>query len=181
MKVCADALAKNPTNAEALVWQGSGHLFLSGQLFQKGNFEKGSALWQKALDEMNRAVKWQPDNIGVLIPRGATLLNASRFLPQQQQIELLKTGVADYEKVLRLQQAYFNKLSTHAQGELLSALADGWYRLGDAAKARLYNERIARECTGSSYAKKAEAWLEGKNAKSLNQSANTSCVGCHSK
>src|SRR5215467_9769056 len=37
MKVCDETLAKNPKHAEALVWHGSGLLFISGDDFRKGD------------------------------------------------------------------------------------------------------------------------------------------------
>jgi hypothetical protein len=137
MKVCEDALANNPAHAEALVWHGSGLLANAGKAFEGGDVSKGLTLWQQGLEEMNRAVALQPDSVGVLIPRGAALLEVSKHTPDQlQAAQLLKTGVADYEKVLRLQEAYFAKLSAHARGELLFGLAEGFHRLGDIGKAK---------------------------------------------
>ena len=120
MKVCEDTLAKNPNHAEALVWHGGGLVFIAGQAFQKADIRKGTELWDRGLREMDRAVELEPGSVGVLIPRGATLLAASRFVPDRAGGRaLLEKGVGDYEKVLDLQKPYFAKLSGHARGELL--------------------------------------------------------------
>jgi len=175
MKLCEETLAKNPKHAEAMVWHGGGVFTRASWAFQAGDMRKGGELWRKGLDEMNAAVALEPDNIGVLIPRAAVLLEASKHVPLPAAArELLETAVSDYEKVLRLQQSYFDKLSTHARGELLSALGSGWYRLGDMNKAEHYFKRLAKECAGTLFAEKAQFWLEKKTL-----SKNQSCSGCH--
>jgi ABC-type sugar transport system substrate-binding protein len=57
MKICEDALAADPKNAEALVWHGSGVLFAAGQAFRNGDQDKGGELWQRGLKEMDDAVE----------------------------------------------------------------------------------------------------------------------------
>ena len=179
MKVCADALAKNPTHAEAMVWHGSGLVFLAGQAFQKADMRKGVDLWDRGLKEMDRAVELEPGNVGVLIPRGASLLTVSRFVPDKTSGRaLLEKGVGDYEKVLELQKPYFSKLSSHARSELLFGLAEGSARLGNTEKARVYFQRIASECKDSGRHPQAVAWLEKGTLAGTDP---MSCTGCHSK
>jgi hypothetical protein len=181
MKLCEDTLGKNPQHAAAMVWHGAGVIFMAGKAFQSKEIAKGIDLWQRGLKEMNDAVALQPDNINILIPRGATLLPASRHGPDPAASKaMLQTGVADYEKVLQQQKPNFQKLSTHAKGELLSGLADGWYRLGDLDKSRAYLRQITRDCAGSAYAVRASDWLETKDSSALQQKSKTmSCIGCH--
>ena len=85
MKACEQVLAQNPKHAEALVWHGGGLFYMSGQLFRKGDMSKGMELYERGLTEMNDAVALAPENVGVLIPRGATLLTASRTMPPGDQ------------------------------------------------------------------------------------------------
>ncbi len=179
MKVCEETLAQKPNHAEALVWHGGGLVFIAGQAFQRADFRKGAELWDRGLKEMDHAVELEPNNVGVLIPRGATLLQASRFIPDKAtQRLLLEKGVGDYETVLELQKAYFNKLSSHSRGELLFGLAEGSVRLGSTDKARAYFHRIVNECKGSIREKQANAWLE----KGVQPSTDAmSCSGCHTK
>jgi hypothetical protein len=172
-------LAQDPKPAEAKVWHGGGVLFSSGEAFQKGDIQKGRELWQQALDEMEQAVRLAPDNVAVLIPRGATLISITRFTPAGFARPVLETGVSDFEKVLRLQEPEFAKMSVHSRGELLTALGDGWSRLDKPNKARDYFERIAVELKGSIYEQKARAWLDNKpEAKAP---AFFNCSGCHVK
>lgn len=179
MKAAEDVLAKNPRHPEAKVWHGTGVFFRANEAFQKGDFQAGIPLWQRGLDEMEQAVQWAPSNVEVLIPRGATLITASRFAPAEFAKPILETAVSDFEKVLKLQEAYFSRLSIHSRGELLTGLADGSSRLGRADKAREYFNRIAAELKGSVYEEKARAWLENKpQAKSPGF---FNCSGCHAK
>lgn len=161
MKLCEDTLARQPKHAEAMVWHGAGLVWLAGQSFQKQDLQRGSELWDKGLKEMDEALALEPDNVGVLIPRGATFLEASKHVPMADvQQSLLQQGLAAYEKTLTLQQSYFASLSVHAKGELLIGLADGWDRAGDKRKARSYYERILKDCPDSSYAERAKKWLQ---------------------
>jgi hypothetical protein len=175
MKMCEDALAKDPHDAPAMVWHGSGLVFRSGQAFRKGDSQQGLNLWQRGLKEMDDAVALHPTDLQVLIPRGATLLNSSRYSPLPGEAkELLKKGIGDYETVLKIQTPFFSQVPLHSRGELLFGLAEGWYRLGDASKARFYFNRLASDAVGSGRDKQAAEFLKtGELPK------NTSCVGCH--
>jgi len=179
MKATEETLAKDPNHAEARVWHGTGVLFSSGLAFQKGDPQNGMKLWQLGLAEMEKAVRLAPDNVGVLIPRGAALITATRFTPPDFGRPALETGVADFEKVLKLQEPRFSQLGLHPRGELLTGIADGWSRLGNEGKAREYFKRIAVELKGSVYEQKARAWLDNKpEAKAP---AFFNCSGCHVK
>jgi len=139
---------------------------------------ESEVLFQKGLDEMNRAVVLAPDSPSVLLPQGATLLSLSTApISPELSKKLLRQGVEDYEKVLRLQASYFATLPLHARGELLSGLADGWHRLGDQGKAREYYLRIVKECAGSPYASNSEIWLNHR----VSTDGYPTCQGCHVK
>ena len=139
MKACEQVLAQNPKQAEVLVWHGGGLFYMSGQLFRKGDPNKGIELYERGLKEMDEAVALAPENVGVLIPRGAVLLTASRAMPPGEQAsKLLIQGLVDFEKVYELQSSYFDTLSGHARGELLFGLAEGSLRAGDEAKAERF-------------------------------------------
>src|SRR5205085_8463594 len=73
MTFCEEVLAKNPRHAEALVWHGGGLLTRAAQAYAKGEQSLGDKLWQRGLDEMNRAGEFEPQNIGVKIGRSAAL------------------------------------------------------------------------------------------------------------
>ena len=72
MKLTAEMLEADPDNAPALVWHGAGSLFRSGAAFRDGDFQTGIGLWEKGLAEMAQAVAMAPEDVEVLIPRGAT-------------------------------------------------------------------------------------------------------------
>jgi pentatricopeptide repeat protein len=152
-------LAENPNHAEAMVWRGGGLLFKAGQSFQSGDTATGTELFGRGLGDMNKAVALAPDKVGVRIPRGATLLEATRFMPAAQAEPLLRLAIGDYERVLELQANVFHSLGGHAKGELLFGLADGYARLGDPQKAREYFDRMARDGGPSPRRDYASAWL----------------------
>jgi tetratricopeptide (TPR) repeat protein len=176
MAACEEVLASTPNHAEALVWHGSGLAFNAGQAFQKGDMKTGGELWQRGMEEMDKAVALEPDNVGVRIPRGALLLQATRNMPPDMGRPLLEKATGDYEHVLALQSAYFSTLGDHPKGELLFGLAEGYSRLGNGEKARGYFDRLIADAPTSGQVPKAQTWLA---TGALPKSAGLGCVGCH--
>jgi tetratricopeptide (TPR) repeat protein len=176
MDAAERALADNPNHAEALVWHGSGLAFNARQAFQKGDMAAGGELWQRGMTEMDRAVALEPDSVGVRIPRGALLLQATQNMPPEMGRPLLEKAVGDYEHVLALQAAYFSTLGDHPKGELLFGLAEGFSRLGNGEKARLYFNRLIADAPSSGQAPKAQTWL---STGVLPKGTGLGCVGCH--
>lgn len=179
MQIIDEALASNPKNAMAKVTHGIGLLRRSGDAAQKSDFQASLKLFEAGISEMEQAVQLAPDNVAVRIPRGASLIAASRMMPASMGKPLLETGVSDFERVLTMQEQdkTFSKLGTHQRGELLTGLADGWNRVGNNDKARAYFERIVKELDGTVYQKRAQAWLDDKpESKAPTFFA---CTGCH--
>src|SRR5262249_50068978 len=125
MNTCEQVLAENPQHAEALVWHGSGLIFQSGNAFRHGDAEAGRDLFRRGMEEMDTAVAIGPERVGVRIPRGAVLLQATRTMSPEMARPLLEKAIGDYEHVLRLQTPYFASLGDHPKGELLFGLAEG--------------------------------------------------------
>ncbi|MGB7622533.1 MAG: hypothetical protein WBN92_09310 [Terriglobia bacterium] len=177
MKLCEDELAKNPKHSEAMVWHGAGLVFLSGQVFRKGDFKQGLAMRGRGLKEMDDAVALLPGSVEVLIPRGAVLLSSSRYVRDLEAAKaMLKKGVDDYEKALEIQGPIFLQLPLHSRGELLFGLAEGWHRLGNPEKARSYFTRTAEDAAGSGRDKQAQEFLDKGTLPE-----DTNCVGCHTQ
>jgi tetratricopeptide (TPR) repeat protein len=175
MKKCEELLATEPRNAEAMVWHGSGVFYRSGVAARANDLPKAAELYKKGLDEMAAAVALQPDNISVVIPRGAALLTGSEHMPGDRAKSLIQTGVGDYENVYKLQSAYFDKLNGHARSELLFGLAYGYQRLGDSARAREWYEKLAAVSDPENgHREQAKSYLATGQI-----SARTTCVGCH--
>lgn len=174
--LCERTLAENPKNAEAMVWHGASTLVRAGQAFQKGDTANGMQLFGRGVQEMGDAVAIAPDNPGVLIPRAAVLIEATRNMPPEQAKPLLELAVGDYEKVLKIQEPVFATLGDHAKGELLFGLADASARLGRQDKARAYFERVLDDAPTSGQAPRAKAWMETGSVPKVN---GIGCVGCH--
>src|SRR5262245_28193986 len=81
--ICERALAQNPQHAEAMVWHGATAMVRAGRAFQKGDAALGQSLFARGVTEMTDATALAPDNPGVLIPRGAVLLEATRSMPAE--------------------------------------------------------------------------------------------------
>ena len=175
MKICEDILAKDPKQPEALVWHGTGLITESREAFQKSDQQNGAALWQRGLDEMDQAAELAPNDLGVRIVRGAVLLVASQYLPEEVAHPLIEKGLSDYEKAYSVQGPDLSNLGTHKSGELMIGLADAYARLGEQDKAQQWFERIQRDLPGTPYAKSAAAWLETKTL----APQQAGCLSCH--
>jgi tetratricopeptide (TPR) repeat protein len=174
--VCEEALATNPKHAEALVWHGSILFVEAGRAFGSGDFAAGGQLFQRAVQEMNDAVSLAPDNPGVLIPRGAVLIEGTRAMQPEMAKPLLESAVKNYEHVLEIQQPVWSTLGDHAKGELLFGLADASARLGRPEKAREYFNRLVADAPASGETPRAKVWLETGTVPKAN---GLGCVGCH--
>jgi hypothetical protein len=175
MARCDAALAADPDNAEALVWHGAGTFFRGGMAYRDNDRERGRLLQERGLAEMARAAALKPNHPATLVPRAAILMGAAQQVSNPAFAEpWLKTAVGDYEAVVAFHRAQWSSLSVHAAGELLAALAEGWDRLGDAPKSRVYLGRLVAELPGTSYASRAEAWIAAGH-----RTERLTCLGCH--
>jgi hypothetical protein len=176
MDACSKILADNPQHAEAMVWHGSGLMYQSGGAFAAHDESRGVELWTRGLVEMDQAVALAPDDPGVLVPRGAVLLQATRNMPAAAARPLLASAVRNYERVLDVQKLTFQSLGDHPKGELLFGLADGYARLGDLESARRYFDRLIADAPGSGQAPRARAFLTTGELPAISGMA---CIGCH--
>ncbi len=176
MQACEDTLAEEPEHAEALVWRGAARVFLSGEAFQKGDPIKGMGYWTTGLEDMDKAVELEPDNIGVLIPRAAVLLPAGRSAPRAMGLPLLHRVKTDLERTYERQKDMLDQLGEHPLGELRMGLADVYRALGEQEKSKEQLLAVRKELPESPYAERAEKWLQAGPNKKLGHS----CIGCHS-
>jgi hypothetical protein len=177
MKFCEDILARDPKHAEALVWHGGGLLSRAAIAYRSGDNKLGDALWTQGLREMNDAVSFEPDHIGVKIGRSATIVGLAQAgwdASDRASHDLLKSALLDYEKVYEVQKPTFSKLGTHSRGELLFGLASGWSILGENAKAAQYLKLVVENCKGTPYETEAKKWRDLKP-----QVIQHDCTGCH--
>src|SRR5437868_489025 len=178
MKICEDVLAKNPKDAEALVWHGGGLIARAQRAYTAGNAALGNRLWSAGIDKMNRAVAFEPDHMGVKIGRAATLIGLAQSgwdSSDNKGRALLKSAVLDYEKVLRWHGPRFDRVSDHSRGELLFGLASGWSLLGNQQKTREYLSLVLEKCKDTAYESEARRWLN----KTPPVVVQHDCRGCH--
>jgi hypothetical protein len=127
--------------------------------------------------DMDDAIKIEPDNIGVLIPRAAVMLPAGRNAPSAMGKPVLRKVRADFERVYNRQKNVLDQLGEHPLGELRMGLADVYRLLGEPKKSKTQLEAIQRELPDTVYAKRATVWLAAAPDKKLAHN----CIGCHSK
>ncbi|MCG8450247.1 MAG: hypothetical protein MI725_11815 [Pirellulales bacterium] len=179
MSLCKSTLASDPQHYEAMVWLGSGRLFEAGIAEKVGNQAEAKKLWNEGLKLMHQACAAAPDDVSVLIPRAASLLKVGRVVPiaSSERLGLLHLAVYDYERTLELQSSYFDNLSSHAKGELLLGLGDGWHQLKNKKKADEYFRQVLEAAPNSEQAELSKMFLSGKVDNSV--LAQRSCSGCH--
>jgi len=177
MKASEAALATNPKHAEAMVWLGGGEVFLSGEYFSKGNFIEGGKMWQKGIEHMDKAAELEPSNIGVLIPRAAVLMPASRNLPGPIRDKVLEGVLKNFVTVYAMQKDELDKIGEHPLGELRMGLADIYRSLGKLDESKVQLEAVSKELPNTEYATEAKKWLDAKPSARLAHN----CIGCHSK
>jgi hypothetical protein len=149
--------------------------FQAGEAFRTGNREKGMELYGKGVGMMDAAVALAPRNVGVRIPRGAVLLQASLSMQEAMAKPLIEKGLSDYLAAYEIQKAELDALGEHPKGELLFGIADAHRRLGNNEGAEQFFGMIVKAMPGTNYAKRAEIWM---NTKTLTP-AQVRCVGCH--
>jgi tetratricopeptide (TPR) repeat protein len=176
MATCERVLAENPLHAEAMVWHGTGLMVKAGSALKSGDQKGGAELWARGLAETDKAVSLAPNDPGVLIPRAAVLLQATRAMPESASRPLITSALNNYERVLEIQKDTFQSLGDHPKGELLFGLAEGYARLGDLASARRYFERLVADAPQSGQAARARTWLESGTLPAV---GGLGCVGCH--
>lgn len=177
IKACDDALKDNPKHATALVWRGAAKLYQAGQFFQKGNVKEALPIWTAAQKDMDDAVKLEPKNIAVRIPRAASLLPAAREIPKEMAKPLLAKVLEDYQFTFNEQKGILDKLGTHPRGELHMGLAEAYRLTGDLDKSRDQLNMIVKDMPDTKYAKRAGEWLAAKPDAKLAHN----CIGCHTK
>ncbi len=175
MAACEKVLAENPKHAEALVWHGSGLYYQGGQMSRGADAQKGMALIQQGIEEMDRAVESAPDSVGVRIPRGAVLLTSAAFIPPAFGEPLVERGLSDYRRVVELQKNQLMTIGAHPRGELLSGLALGNAYLGNTEEAEGWFLKVKAMNPNSPYSKRADKWPAAKTLAPME----TGCIGCH--
>jgi hypothetical protein len=176
-KACDDQLKKDPKHAEALVWRGAARVFQAGQLFGKNKINEAFPLWNSGLADMDEAVKLEPKNVGVRIPRASVLVPSGRNAPPAMGVPLLKKAKDDLEMIYSLQEKQLDKIGTHPLGELRMGLADVYRLLGEQDKSTAQLEAVVKELPDSKYGKRAKEWLVAKPGAKLQHD----CIGCHTK
>lgn len=177
IQICEEAIKKNPKHAEALVWRGAARVYQAGELFAAKKPAEALPLWTSGLKDMDDAVKYEPENPGVRIPRAAVLLPAAREAPPAMGKPLLEKVEADFEHIYEQQKDHLEKLGTHPRGELRMGLADVYRLQGKADKSTEQLKAVIQELPKSKYAERAEQWLAAKPDAKLEHT----CIGCHRK
>ena len=175
LETCEAELKKNPKSAEAMVWRGAGRVFQAGEMFGAGKSKEALPIWTGGLKDLDEAVKLDPTNAGVRIPRAAVLIQAGRNTPPAIGKPLLEKARDDFETIAKLQEKMLDKLGVHPRGELHMGLADIYRLLGEKEKSKEQLEAVEKALPDTKYSKRAKEWLSAKADAKLEHS----CIGCH--
>ena len=179
MMLCEQALAENPNFAEALVWRGVGEFVLAGTAFiAEQDQKKGAPYLKQGLEDLNRAVQLEPDNVAVRIPRGTVFMQTTRSMEKTNFFykPFLENARSDYQRAFDSHKDHLDTMGTHELGELLQGLGDLNSRQGKAADAEQFYRLMQQKLPNTEYAKRAAAWLATKQPL---QGEQTGCIGCH--
>lgn len=174
---CEEALKKNPKHAEALVWRGAGRVFMAGRLFGAKKQAEALPIWVSGLADMDEAVKLEPKNVGVRIPRASVLVPAARNTPPAIGKPLLEKAMDDFQTIYEQQKDHLDSLGTHPRGELRMGLADVYRLMGKKDQSKEHLEAVIKELPDTKYATRAKEWLAAKPEAKLAHN----CIGCHTK
>lgn len=169
-------LAQNPDHAQALMWHGVATLAEFFGEAQKGNPQAAFPKFQKATEEMDRAVSLAPDDIEVRVLRAVLYSPASRSVPPAAASGLLEKASSDFQHTFDLQKNHLDQIGTHPLGELLQGLGDTYSRQGKADNAEKYYAMVQTMLKDTEYAARASEWMKTKQPL---PEAKTACVGCH--
>ena len=159
MAACERVLADNPNHAEALVWHGAGLAFSAGRAFQKGDMKPAASCGSAASRRWTKAVALEPDNVGVLHSAGRAAASGDAEHAGRDGTAADREGRQRLRARPRAAGGDFGTLGDHPKGELLFGLAEGYSRLGNGEKARMYFDRLIKDAPASGQAPKAQAWL----------------------
>lgn len=175
MERCEQKLAEDPEHAEAMVWRGAARVFLSGQKFQQGDTAAGIELWGGGIKDMDQAKRLEPENLAVMIPRAAVMINAGRSAPPIMGRPLLLAVRDDFEQVYQRQKDVLEHIGEHPLGELRMGLADIYRLLKQPEKSTAQLNAVVQELPDSPYASRAKQWLAAPPEARLAHN----CIGCH--
>lgn len=159
----------------ALVWRGAVRMFKAGNEFGAGNVGGGMKLWANGIADLDRGKELEPNNVAVLIPRAAVLVNAGRNAPAIMGRPLLEAVREDFEQIYKTQEQHLSEIGEHPLGELRMGLADVYRMLDQPDESIAQLRKVSEELPGTAYATRAEQWLAAKPEAKLAHN----CIGCH--
>lgn len=156
-------------------WRAGGEMYLAVRAFERGDRAEFDKLYAKALASF-AASKVPPFEGPTFAIEGGVYATLGERLPAEFKKTAYERIEANYMALRQAQSQFFDKLSLHERGEVLSGLAQAAQRLGraDVAKQRL--EEVIASLPGSPYERRAKLWLEKPDV-----AATTSmmCLTCH--
>jgi hypothetical protein len=156
-------------------WRAGGEMYLAVRAFERGDRAGFDKLYAKAVASF-AASKVPPLEGPTFAIEGGVYATFGERLPAELKKTAYERIEANYTALRQAQSQFFDKLSLHERGEVLSGLAQAAQRLGRAEVARQRMEEVIASLPGSPYERRAKLWLDRPE---LAATTSMMCLTCH--
>lgn len=151
-----EIVAKNPSDARALVWMGNGDTVQAGVLWAEAKKDQSLALLKESRPLLDKAVSLRPDDPNIFMMRAVTLYIQGQNWPDadipRSNWEELRYDCAH---LIRLMGTKMARASVHVRGETYGEMGIADLKLGDKAGAKAAFEKVIELCPKTDYETRA--------------------------
>jgi lipoprotein NlpI len=158
--------AKDPKDARAMVWLGTGDTVKAGILWMQGKKEDSIALMEQARPLLDKAVSLKPDDPNIFMMRAVTLyIQGQNWPPEDIPRDNWVKLRDDCSHLVRVMGPKMAKASVHVRGETYGEMGIADLKLGDKEAARAAFQKVIELCPGTDYEARAKKELDALSTK----------------
>lgn len=164
----AAMVEKDPKDARAMVWLGTGQMVESGLLMlDKAKTDEAKKLLKQSLETLDRAVALKPEDPNIYMMRAASLIIIGERFPSDWYDRSVWTRLRDdcLRFIDYVGPERMPRTSIHLRGEAYGCLGVAYAKLGETAKARAAFETVIKMNPGTGYKARAKKELSALAAK----------------
>jgi tetratricopeptide (TPR) repeat protein len=152
---------KNPKDARALVWLGTGQTVEAGALGLQGKIKEAKALLPLSRETMDKAVALRPKDPNIYMMRAVTLYIQGQYWASDTPLSAWSTLRDDCLRFISFLGPKLPKMSVHVRGETYGELGIAYEKLGDKKKAVDAFQEVISLAPGTEYETRAKKEIEG--------------------